>query len=89
MLSVYRKTFGKTNENLVQGSKIIWKNVRKMLLELAKDERDMICAEHRVRDRQSSYLMHKKLEGEDGLLAIPMIDRRKENYINPYEKGWE
>tara|TARA_Y100000389_G_scaffold124515_2_gene121898 strand:+ start:19548 stop:21134 length:1587 start_codon:yes stop_codon:yes gene_type:complete len=89
LLSVYRKTFGKTNENLVKGSKIIWKNVRKMLLELAKDERDMICAEHRIRDRQSSSLMHRKLEGEDGLLAIPMIDRRKENYINPYEKGWE
>lgn len=89
LLSVYRKTLGQSNENLVKGSKIIWKNVRKMLLELAKDERDMICAEHRIRDKQSSSLMHRKLEGEESLLALPMIDRRKENYINPFESGWE
>ena len=89
LLSAYRNTIGQTNDNLVVGSKIIWKNLRKMLIELAKDEEELICREYNTRDKQAKSVTRRKLNFEETFLALPLIDRRKELYINPYDKGWE
>ena len=89
LLAAYRNTIGQTNENLIVGSKIIWKNLRKMLIELAKDEEALICREYDTREKQARSLSKRKLNFEERFLAVPLIDRRKELYINPYEKGWQ
>ena len=53
------KIIGNTNENLVNGSKIIWKNFRKIIIELANNEKELICQEYIKRDKQSNNIIKK------------------------------
>tara|TARA_Y100001935_G_scaffold145155_3_gene119949 strand:- start:2130 stop:3773 length:1644 start_codon:yes stop_codon:yes gene_type:complete len=89
LLSAYRKVIGTTNENLVNGTKIVWKNVRKLIMELAAHEEKMIQEEYTIRDKQSKGMVRRRMEPEQAFLSVPLLDRREETYINPYECGWE
>jgi 5'-3' exonuclease len=42
MLNAYKATIGGTNENLTDGKKIFWKNVRKLVQNLANSEEEFI-----------------------------------------------
>ena len=88
VLDVYRNVIGTTNENLVDGDKIIWKNIRKMLIKLADTENDMICDEYEIRDKQAKFANRPQQKKRDEFNLIPLKDRIEEEYINPFEKGW-
>ena len=48
LLSAYRKVVGTTNENLVCGTNIVWKNVRKLIRELGDQEENMMKPKRRT-----------------------------------------
>ena len=89
LLSAYRNVVGTTNENLVNGTSVVWKNVRKLIQELAKHEETMIKDEYVTRDKQSKAVSRRQMEHDEAFLSIPLLDRKEELYINPYENGWE
>lgn len=89
LLSAYRKVVGTTNENLVCGTNIVWKNVRRLIMELGKHEETMIKEEYATRNKQSKGLAHRRMDPEQAFTSIPLLDRGEEIYINPYEAGWE
>ena len=89
LLSAYRNVVGTTNENLVNGTSVVWKNVRKLIQELSKYEETMMKEEYVIRDKQSKGVLRRKMETEEAFMSIPLLDRKQELYINPYENGWE
>ena len=89
LLSAYRKVVGTTNENLVIGTNIVWKNVRKLIAELASNEETMMKEEYAIRSKQSKGIRHKRMEPEEAFMSTPLLDRSEEIYINPYEPEWE
>ena len=46
MLEAYKEVIGKTNQNLTNGKKIYWKNVRKLVKFLAENEYDNLMNEY-------------------------------------------
>ena len=89
LLSAYNKVIGTTNSNLVDGTEIVWKHVRKIILELANRENEMIREEYKKRSKQSCGAKKRRMSLEETFLAIPLLDRKEEDYINPFEEGWE
>ena len=91
MINAYKATIGGTNENLTDGKKIYWKNVRKLVQFLADNEVDFFKNEMKFRDKKEKNLMpditpedkFKKFE------AIPMYERSREKFINPFKENWQ
>lgn len=91
MLNAYKATIGGTSENLTDGKKIYWKNVRKLVETLAKSEEEFIKTETKSRDRREKMTLpddtpedkYKKFE------AIPTYKRELEKYINPFNSDWQ
>jgi 5'-3' exonuclease len=86
---VYKKVIGNSNDNIVNGSKIIWKNFRKIMIEIANTEEVLMHNEYKIRTKQSKNIMNRKMEESDRFVSVPMLDRSIEHYINPYEKHWQ
>ena len=51
LLNVYRETLGKTNKYLTDGNKIVWKNFRDFLENIARQEDTLLMDEHKKRDK--------------------------------------
>jgi 5'-3' exoribonuclease 2 len=91
MLNAYKATIGGTNENLTDGKKIYWKNVRKLVQFLADNEEEFFKNEMKLRDKRERNLMpditpedkFKKFE------SIPTYERSLEKYINPFKPNWQ
>jgi 5'-3' exonuclease len=91
MINAYKATIGGTKENLTDGRRIIWKNVRKVVAFLADNEEAMFKSEMKLRDRNEKRFypvetpedIFKKFE------AIPTYERDIEKYINPFKDGWQ
>jgi len=91
MINAYKETIGGTNENLTDGKKIYWKNVRKLVQFLADNEAEFFKNEMKFRDKKEKNLMpditpedkFKKFE------AIPMYERLLEKFINPFKENWQ
>jgi 5'-3' exonuclease len=91
MLNAYKATIGGTSENLTDGKKICWKNVRKLVEFLANLEEEFIKTEAKSRDRREKIRLpdetpeekYKKFE------AIPTYERSTEKYINPFKPDWQ
>lgn len=91
MLNAYKAVIGGTNDNLTDGKKIFWKNVRKLIKYLADFEEEYIKTELKIRDRQEKvYIpndthenLFKKFE------SIPIYERQVEKFINPYKMNWQ
>ena len=91
MLNAYKATIGSTNENLTDGKKIYWKNVRKLVQNLAETEEEFIKNEAKLRDRKEKNPManitpQDKWKQFD---SIPMYERSLEKYINPFKPNWQ
>jgi 5'-3' exonuclease len=91
MLQAYKATIGSTNENLTDGKIIYWKNVRKLVEFLAKNEVDFLKQEHKIRDRKEKHRLpdittKEKLEN---FMNIPTYERSVEKFINPYKDNWQ
>jgi 5'-3' exonuclease len=91
MLNAYKATIGGTNENLTDGKKIFWKNVRKLVQFLADNEEDFFKNETRLRDRKEKIPM-ANITPDDKYKqfdSIPQYERSLEKYINPYKPNWQ
>ena len=89
--TAYKHTLSNVG-NLTNNGKIVWKNMRFFIKYLADNEREYIICEHGIRDKQEKSMQYGR-DGDDpriqGLLNLPITDRKKEIYINPDEDGWE
>ena len=91
MINAYKATIGGTNENLTDGKKIYWKNVRKLVQFLKENEEEFIKNETKLRDRREKNILSdntpedkfKKFE------SIPTYERSVEKYINPFNPDWQ
>lgn len=91
MLNAYKATIGGTNENLTNGKKIFWKNVRKLVQFLAENEEEYFKTETRLRDNREKNPMPNTTPEEKykEFDSIPQYDRSLEKYINPYRGNWQ
>ena len=91
MLNAYKATIGGTNENLTDGKKIYWKNVRKVVQHLADLEEEFIKKETKLRDRREKYAMPNRTPEEQfkRFDSIPTYERIMEKYINPFNTNWQ
>lgn len=89
LLNAYKATIG--NENLTDGKIIYWKNVRKLVEFLAKQEEDWICKEMNLRDRREKYNYPENTPEQKyaKFEAIPNYEREMEKYIEPKKKFWQ
>jgi len=91
MINAYKATIGGTNENLTDGKKIYWKNLRKLITMLADFEEENFKQEAKLRDRREKQLIpdstpeekYKKFD------SMPTYERNVEKYINPYKTNWQ
>jgi 5'-3' exonuclease len=91
MMNAYKATIGNTNENLTDGKKIFWKNVRKLVIFLAELEENNIKTETKSRDRREKIILPNKTP-EDKLNkfnSLPMYERTIEKIINVYKDDWQ
>jgi 5'-3' exoribonuclease 1 len=76
--------------NITSVKGIVWKNMRELIKILAGKEEMYIQGEDNIRNKQEKRTCSKE---EDPILFsvnnIPLTDRCKEKYINPYEYGWK
>jgi 5'-3' exonuclease len=91
MLNAYKATIGSTNENLTDGKKIYWKNVRKMINFLKENEHEFIKKETKMRDNREKNSIKDSTPQEKfkKFESIPIYERSLEKYINPYKENWE
>ena len=91
MLEAYKEVIGKSNQNLTNGKKIYWKNVRKLVKFLAENEYDNLMNEYKIRQKweRRSFKCKTVEEKKDRYLHIPIKNREIEKYINPYESFWQ
>lgn len=92
LLETYSVLFGKTNEVLIDDKKIHWKNLRKLVEELAKNEEHYCMEEMKQRAKQEKRAKDKMgayRTDEERLMACPMYDRKVEKYINIGDLGWQ
>ena len=92
LLETYNFLFGKTNDVLIDDKKIYWKNLRKFVQELAKNEENYCIEEMKQRtilERRAKNKLGKYKTHEERLMACPMYDRKVEKYINIGDIGWQ
>jgi len=91
MINAYKATIGGTEDNLTDGTKIYWKNVRKLVQYLADNEEEFIKTETKQRDRREKNTMSEETP-EDKFKkfeSIPVFERTIEKYINPFKANWQ
>ena len=93
LMLAYKHVFADSNghhliDQLTNGSKIIWKNVRKYITYLASLEVEYLQAEYSLRDKMAKRKPFQTEKDVDETLLLPMKDRSPEVYINPFEAGW-
>jgi len=90
LLNAYKVTVGNTNENLTNGKVIYWKNVRKIIENLAKNEDEYFKNEMKLRDKKEKFFYPTDTPEQKYLKfeAIPNYEREIEKYINPFKDGW-
>lgn len=92
MLNAYKATIGSTNDNLTDGKKIYWKNVRKIIQYLADKEEENFKLEMKLRDKREKppIAVCKTPEEElKNIDSIPTYERALEKYINPFKPNWQ
>jgi len=90
MINAYKATI-MNDENITDGKKIYWKNVRKLVSFLAEKEEEYFQTEYVLRNKREKFFyptdtaenLFKKWE------VIPTYERENEKYINPLNSGWE
>jgi hypothetical protein len=75
------RTYKKVNKRLVEKGEIVWKNLKKVIEELSKNEKERIKEEIEYREK----IKYKKEEIEN----IPLLYRGVEKYILEEDEGWE
>ena len=91
MLAAYKSILGGTSQNLTDGKKIYWVNVKKLVEYLAEIEHTNIIDEYNTRSRleRRTYPSKTLQEKMDKLDKIPTKQRGVEKFIDPYNKWWQ
>jgi 5'-3' exonuclease len=91
MINAYRATVGNSNENLTDGKTINWKNVRKVVQQLANLEEEYYIKEHKLRNSRQNHGMPDSTPEEKfkKFESIPTYEREMEQYINPVKLYWQ
>jgi len=91
MINAYKATIGSTNENLTDGKRIFWKNVRKLVQHLATMEEDNFKMETKIRDKREKYHIPESTPEEkfNKFDSLPTYERTIEKFINPYKPDWQ
>jgi 5'-3' exonuclease len=91
MMNAYKATIGNTNENLTDGKKIFWKNVRKLVFFLAELEENNIKTETKSRDRREKIILPNKTPDDklNKFNLLPIYERTIEKIINVYQDDWQ
>ena len=98
ILKLYKINFGDKNLFLIDDNyELIWKNIRDLVFELTKIEKQNFKQEIIIRRKVSIKNTNHKVLGEDNenkkeefkLLNLPVVDRDLEEYIDIFSKGWE
>ena len=90
MLNAYKATMG-SKDVLTDGTKINWRNMRKLILFLSKAEENNFKQEMKLRDKRENASMPEDTP-EDKIKkfdALPTYKRDIEKYINPFNPNWE
>lgn len=86
LLETYHNIF--TNETIISNNKIKWKNLKKLVEELAKNEISYCQHESRLKDKSEKRIKNKKFKSkEEELTMMPLYDRKVEKFINIGEEG--
>lgn len=89
--SAYKQTISK-HGNITNGDKIVWKNMRGFFNILSGEEEEYFKTEHIIRDKQSRSVSYAR-DGDDPITSrlnnMPLLDREKEHYIDPFYDGWQ
>ncbi len=89
LLDAYKKVIVRNNLKLINERRIVWKNLRKLLEYLSNDELNTFKSEYMMRDMMSEKII-KRIENEEDIInSIPILERDLEEYIDPWEIGWE
>ena len=91
LLNAYSEVIGKTNNNLTDGKKIYWNNVRKLVEVLSNNEEYNLKKEYGIRSRWEKRTF-KNNTLEEKLMKfqhIPIKNRLTEKYIDPYSDFWQ
>jgi len=93
LLDTYRMCIGNRPDRFLisKNQRIEWKNVRILLSEVAKHEKDYIMTEYSLRDKLEyrKYEQTTEKEKENYFNNVPIIFRVEEKYISPSEQNWE
>ena len=91
MINAYKATIGGTNENLTDGKKIYWKNLRKLVYFLSEQEENNLKIETKLRNRMEKQ--SSDTSSPEGQLksfdSLPTRERSIEKYIDPYKINWQ
>lgn len=73
------------------GGTIVWEKFRRYMEVLSEYEHSLMIEITQNRDRESHNIRKKLLKYtmEEYLNAIPLIHRKSERWINPYQPGWK
>jgi 5'-3' exonuclease len=88
LLETYHNLF--TNETIIYKNKINWKNLRKLIEELAKNEISYCEHEMKLKNKGEKRFQNRQFKSkEEELTMMPMYDRKVEKYIDIGEDGWQ
>lgn len=90
LLNAYKQHLGGTRELLIKNNKIVWKNVRKILMTIASREEEYFISEIKKRDR-FEFRQFPETTPEERFTkfnALPTYERGLEKFIEPTESGW-
>ena len=91
LIVAYQNTIGRGNQNLTDGKKIFWNNVKKMIDYISKTEELLLKQEYKIRERleKKKILIKNEADKLYNFSLLPTRNRTKEKMINPYEENWK
>ena len=99
LLNAYNHVLGSKGKYLTTGEntettaevKVIWSNLKKLIQYLAEDEHEYIKNEYilRRKRRNGKHSYRASQTADDIITSLPVVDYYSEEYINPFEFGWQ
>ncbi len=94
LLDIYTKKIGNIPNNFLinkDNNHIIWKNVRKIIKEVANNEDKFLLQEYELRRKYDKFKFQQTTEKEKETMFqnVPIIFRHQESYICPETSFWE
>ena len=88
LLNIYNEINGDLKNFLIDGNTIVWKNFKKMIEYLGKNEHKLLTEEYKIREKWERRKYQENTE-EQKFINTPIFNRDIEKFINPSEDGWQ